>query len=242
MSRLCSLSFVTTPEYKENLQTLLGLIEEAPQDAIIVAPEVCLTGFDYANFDAVVAFAPEAIVALKKASASRVIILTMIERRATGSFNFVKVFHRGELLYERAKSRLFQIGNEHKYMQAGSDEDFALVEIDGIKIGLLICFELRFKELWKRVEGADVVAVCSWWGVSRTEHFNSFTKTLAIMNQCYVVASDSANDECTKMSSIISPKGAVAFNGNRACLEQEYKEREIAVVRRFIDVGMQKSG
>jgi predicted amidohydrolase len=48
--KLCSLLFETTRDYKSNLQTLLYLIEKTPQKSLIVAPEVCLTGFDYENF------------------------------------------------------------------------------------------------------------------------------------------------------------------------------------------------
>ncbi|MEA1982966.1 MAG: carbon-nitrogen hydrolase family protein, partial [Campylobacterota bacterium] len=103
---------------------------------------------------------------------------------------------------------------------------------------LLICFELRFKELWKMAEGADIIAVPSWWGVLRTEHFKALTQTLAIMNQCYVVASDSLNEECSKMSGIIKPNGEVLRNGNSACLSVEYKTKEIALMRRYMDVGI----
>lgn len=237
--KLCSLLFKTTPNYNDNLQTLLGLVEQTDKNSIIVAPEVCLTSFDYENFDEVTSFAPIAIDAVKKASTDKIIILTIIEKRGSEVLNFVKVFHNGELLYERAKARLFRFGDEHKYMSEGCDEDIKLIEVDGIKIALLICFELRFKELWQRAEGADVIAVPSWWGVLRTEHFKSLTQSLAIINQCYVVASDSLNEECSKMSGVITPQGKVQRNGNKPCLEVEYKKKEISLMRRYMDVGIE---
>ena len=94
------------------------------------------------------------------------------------------------------------------------------------------------KDIWKKCEGADVIVTPSWWGVARGEHFKSFTKTLAIMNQCYVVASDSMNDDCSKMSAIINPQGEVLYNGNKPCLELEYNQKEIALMRRYMDVGI----
>ena len=238
MKNLCSLSFATDSDYEKNLQTLLSLVDSAPDDSIVVAPEVCLTAYDYDNFEAVLEFAPIAIEALKKASLNKIVILTIIEQRDGEVFNFAKLFYKGEVLYERAKARLFRFGDEHKFMSEGSDEAFNVVEVAGVKIAIFICFELRFKELWKMSEGADVIAVPSWWGVLRTEHFKAITQTLAIINQCYVVASDSLNEECTKMSGIITPQGEVSRNGNKPCLVRPYSKKEITLMRRYMDIGL----
>lgn len=236
--KLCSLLFKTTPNYNNNLQTLLTHITSAPKNSIVVAPEVCLTAYDYENFDKVTEFAPIAIEEIEKASLNKIVILTIIEKRNGEIFNFAKVFYNGELVYERAKARLFRFGDEHKYMSEGSDEDIKIIEVDGIKVAIFICFELRFKELWQKSEGADVIAVPSYWGVLRTEHFKSLTQSLAIINQCYVVASDSGDEECTKMSGIITPQGEVHRNGNKPCLELEYKKKEITLMRKYMDVGI----
>ncbi len=236
--KLCSLLFKTTPNYEENLQTLLTLIKQTDANTLIVASEVCLSAYDYENFEAVLDFAEHAIDEIKKVSYDKIIILTMIERRDGEIFNFAKIFHNGKVVYERAKARLFRFGDEHKYMSEGKDEDIKIVEIDGIKIAIFICFEMRFKELWQKSEGADVIATPSYWGVLRTEHFKAITQTLAIINQCYVVASDSQNDDCTKMSGIINPQGEVQRNGNNPCLEVPYNEKEIELMRRYMDVGI----
>lgn len=238
ITTLCSLLFKTTPNYEENLQTLLTLIKQTSEDSLIVAPEVCLTAYDYDNFDAVVEFAPHAIEEIKKVSFNKIIILTIIEKRDGEIFNYAKIFHNGEVVYERAKARLFRFGDEHKYISEGGDEDIKIVEVDGIKIAIFICFELRFKELWQKSEGADVIAVPSYWGVLRTEHFKAFTQTLAIMNQCYVVASDSMDEECTKMSGIINPQGEVQRNEQKASLTSEFSKKEIVTMRRYMDVGI----
>jgi len=236
---LCSLSFETTQNFEQNLQTLLTLVQECDEQSLIVAPEVCLTGYDYENFDEVLAFNERATQEIKKHSFSKVIVLTLIEKTQEGIFNFVKVFHNGEVVYQRAKARLFRFGDEHKYMQEGGDDAIKIIEIDGIKIAFFICFELRFKELWLKAEGADVICVPSYWGVLRTEHFKSITQTLAIINQCYVVASDSANEECTKMSGIITPQGEVQRNKKQKRLQLPYVKKEISLMRRYMDVGIE---
>ncbi len=237
---LCSLLFETTSNYENNLQILLGLIDNAPRNSLIVSPEVCLTGFDYNHFSDATDFTFEAIESLKKVSYEKIIVLTVIEKINNNVFNMLKVIHNGKVVHQRAKARLFKFAGEDTYFSEGDDKDILVFEVDGIKIAALICFELRFKELWQRCEGADIIVSPSWWGVVRTEHFKSFTKTLAIMNQCYVVASDSLNVECSKMSAIINPQGEVVFNENQASLELVYSEKEIRIMRRYMDVGIKE--
>ena len=239
MRKLCSLLFDATPSYEDNLQTLLTLIKQTDDKTVIVAPEVCLTGYDYDNFEAMLAFSTHAISEIKKVSQGKIIILTMLERREDGVFNFAKIFHNGEVVYEQAKAKLFKFGDEHKYMKAGNEKDINIVEVDGIKIGILICFEMRFKSLWQRLEGADIIAAPSWWGKLRTENFKTITQALAVINQCYVVASDSQNKECTAQSGIITPFGIAQRNGNKPCLELPYDEKEIRKMRKYMVVGIQ---
>jgi len=237
--KLVSLLFDTQKlDYGKNLKILLELIEQRDEKSIIVAPEVCLTGFDYENFEEVLDFAGIADEAIKQVSHNKTIILTMLQRDGENIFNFVKIYHNGDIIHKRAKAKLFRFGDEHKFMSEGSNKDIEVVEVDGIKIGILICFELRFKELWQKLEGCDVIAVPSWWGVLRTEHFVSLTQALAIMNQCFVIASDSKDAECTKMSGIITPHGVVERNHDEAVLEVEYNKKEISIMRRYMYVGI----
>jgi len=236
---LCSLLFKTKADYSQNLQTLLTLITNAETNSLLVAPEVCLTGFAYSDLENAVAFSQVATQALLEVSNEKIIVLTLLEKIDGVIFNNAIVFHNGEIVYKRAKARLFRLGNEHKYMQEGSDDDFKVIEVDGIKIAIFICFELRFKELWQKAEGADVIVTPSWWGKPRSEHFESITKTLAIMNECYVVASDSLNAECSGLSGVISPQGEVKRNGNKPCLEVAYSKKDITLMRRYIDIGIQ---
>ncbi|MBA1437631.1 MAG: carbon-nitrogen hydrolase family protein [Epsilonproteobacteria bacterium] len=236
---LCTLSFTTTNNYEKNLQTLLELIDQAPKESIVIAPEVCLTSFDYDHFDAAANFSLVATKELLQSSMGKTVVLTMLEKDEQGDVhNRLKVFHNGEIIHQRTKVRLFRLGGEHKYMQEGSDEAFEIIEVDGVKLAMFICYELRFKELWQKSEGADVIAVSAWWGKPRSEHFASLTQALAIMNQCYVVASDSMNEECTGLSGVITPQGSVQRNGNSSCLVQPYSKKEVVLMRRYLDVGI----
>ena len=235
---LCSLRFASVPDYEENLVTLIELIKATPENALVVAPEVCLSGFDYEHFGAAADFAPEALERLLEYSGSRIVVLTLIERRSDGIYNVAKVLHGGRVVHEQAKAKLFRFGGEHDYFAEGGDEEIVLFEVDGLKMGLIICFELRFKAFWQKLEGADVIAVPSRWGVLRSDNFVTLTQALAVMNQCYVVASDASNDEFTGQSGIIAPFGDAERNGNRLCLQLPYSEKEVRKMRRYMDVGI----
>lgn len=235
---LCSLLFETTNDYNTNLQTLLTLIKQCPKDSFIVAPEVCLTGFDYENFDAVLAFAPQATEALLKACEEKTLFLSLIEKEGDKVLNRLKVFQNNQIIHQRAKAKLFRFGGEHHSFHEGDASDVVMFQTQGVKVGVLVCFELRFKELWRMLEGCDLIVIPAWWGKERAEHFITLTKALAILNQCYVLYSDSKNEECTQESGIITPQGKVFSNGNTACLCRSYSKKEIALMRRYMDVGI----
>ncbi len=237
---LCSLSFVSeNNSYEENLSSLLSLIKQAPSNAVVVIPELAITNFDYDNFERAADYAAVITEALLKASGEQIIAATMIERREDGKiYNVAKVFHRGEVVHKQAKVELFKFGGEHDYFTEGRENEITLFEVDGVTFGLLICFEIRFKQFWKILEGADILLIPAQWGKLRTQNFVSLTNALAIINQCYVVASDTNNSDTTGMSGVITPFGEEIRNGERLCLTELYKEKEVRKMRRYLDVGI----
>jgi predicted amidohydrolase len=236
---LCTLQFESTDNYEENLQTLINLIKDTPDNTIVLAPEVCLTDFDYEHFEAASDFSSKAIDSLLPLSKTRIITLTVIEKDENGKFfNVAKVLYKEKVLHEQCKNKLFKLGDEHKYFSEGTDKKLSLFEIEGIKFGLMICFELRFKQYWQDLEGADIILVPSRWGRLRTENFKVLTESLAVMNQCYVLGADASNEDCTSMSGIISPFGEAVRNGNALCLLSTYDKQEIRRMRRYLDVGI----
>ena len=237
---LATLQFESTNNYKHNLKTLIELIQQTPDNSIVLAPEVCLTDFDYERFEEAALFSTHAIDELLRLSKDRIITLTVIEKQDDGTFyNVAKVLHNMTIVHEQNKSRLFNLGDEHKYFAEGKEGKRSIFEINGIKFGLLICFELRFNQYWKDLEGADIILVPSRWGKARSQNFAVLTQALAIMNQCYVMASDASSDDCTSMSGIISPFGESARNGNDLCLVKPYDRQEIYTMRRYLNVGIQ---
>ncbi len=236
--RLCTLRFETCEHYETNLARLLRSLQECGPGSITLAPEVCLTGFDYKNFEAAAHFSTKALDVLCSHSSACTLILTVIEKEGTAYYNSAKVIHHGKIVHEQRKSLLFKLGDEDRYFSAGNESDVICFDLDGIRMGILICFELRFKRLWQQLEGADIIAVPSRWGRIRAQNFQSLTNALAIMNQCYVMASDASNDDATGLSGIITPFGEEYRNGAEL-LCHPYEPRIITKMRRYLDIGIE---
>ncbi len=236
---LSTLQFTSTDDYQTNLKTLTDLIRQTATNTIVLAPEVCLTGFDYKHFDEAAAFYDTALEALLPLSQERIICLTLIQKDTQGKFyNVATVLHKGSIIHQQGKHQLFRLGDEHQYFTPSIARPAAIFEVEGIKIGILICFELRFKQYWQALEGADIILIPARWGKLRSDHFVTLSRALAVMNQCYVLASDSSNEECSGMSGIISPFGEAEYNRNNSCLSVPYNTEEIRRMRRYLNVGI----
>ena len=235
---LIVLQFKTKSDFLLNLEKLLSLIDNSSDDAIIIAPEVCLTGFAYDRFEDAAEFSMHATSEILKSLMQRIVVLTMIEKIGNDFFNVAKVFHSGKIVHEQKKARLFVIGDERKYFTAGDENEISIFEVDGIKIGILVCFELRFKNLWKKLEGSDLICIPAMWGKPRAKQFEVLINALAIMNQCYVGASDSSNDDMASKSAIIDSFGEVVMDDNLELIKSEFSFEKIKMMRRYVNVGL----
>jgi len=228
------LQFDTDPDYNINLDRLVQAIKDNPQADIIVAPEVVLTAFDYDNFDKASDFYDKAIETLCANIDNQILALTLVRKTDNGIMNSAVVINKSKVIYIQDKVKLFTLGEELKYFTAGKMDDILKFEIDGVVYGMLICFELRFKEIWKKFEGCDVILVPSRWGLPRKAHIEVLSQALAVMNQCYVVLSNSADSDMASSSSIVSPNGDFILNDSLDIILGEVDFKEIDRIRRYI--------
>lgn len=235
---IISLCFETSEDFFQNLDRLSTLIDQAPEDAIIVAPEVCLSGFAYARFEEAAAFSVYALEKLRISVGNRLLIFTAITKEGDTFYNIAYALHNTVIIHTQAKAKLFALGAEHEHFSAGKEGAIIPFLFEGIKIGILICFELRFKQLWQQLEGCDIIALPAQWGKLRSEHFVTLTNALAVMNQCYVIASDAANEDTSAMSGIITPFGGEIRNSGSEILTSHYESRTVESMRRYLNVGI----
>lgn len=235
---ISSLCFETSEDFFHNLDRLTTLIDQSPEDAIIVAPEVCLSGFAYERFEEAAAFSTYALEKLRLSVKNRLLIFTAITKEGTNFYNIAYALHNGAILHTQAKAKLFALGAEHEHFSAGEEGAITPFLFEGIAIGILICFELRFKQFWQQLEGCNIIAVPAQWGKLRGEHFVTLTNALAVMNQCYVIASDADNADTSGMSGIITPFGGEIRNSGSDILTSHYESRTVESMRRYLNVGI----
>lgn len=220
--------------YQENLDKLLTYLKNNPEKQLILAPEVFLTGLDYEHLVTAAKFSANALKTLKKEVGDQVLVLTLILEDGDDFVNQAIVIHKHKIIHTQEKVKLFKLGDEDLYFKAGKKKKIKPFEVEGVSYALLICFELRFKELWKQVEGADVVLVPARWGKPRKRHLEILSRALAVMNQCYVMISNSSDEDMASSSAIISPTGAETMNDKQEAIEATIDFREIKKMRRYI--------
>ena len=92
------------------------------------------------------------------------------------------------------------------------------------KVGLLICYDLRFPELSRilTVSGADILVAPSAWvaGEMKEEHWRTMIKARAIENGSYVIAPDQLGNIYCGRSMAVDPFGVIlADMGHREGVE-----------------------
>lgn len=116
---------------------------------------------------------------------------SFIEKRNGEYFNTCPVFNRtGDLVATYSKNHLYSYYgcDEGKYISLG--ESPVMVNLEGVKFGLTICYDIRFPEIYRAYAeaGADVLVNCAAWGSKKPIPWEMMTKSRAIENQCYMVA------------------------------------------------------
>ncbi len=224
--------------YAKNLETLLSLIEKAPDDSLVVAPELCLTNFSFDKMDEAAEFSAMAKEEILNLSKRKTVAFSMTEKIDGKFYNSAKIFHDKKEMHSQPKVKLFSFGKEDSYFSHGKEENIKIVEIDGIRYGILICFEIRFVQFWLKLQGVDIILIPALWGRLRKEQLEAITKSMAIINQAFVVLSDSANDDMAKSSGIITPFGKEYRDDDSNYISLNADLNEIKKMRRYMDIGL----
>ncbi len=229
-----ALQLPSEKRYQTNLEQMLEMIRSHPESRLIVAPEVFLTAYDYEHLATAAKFSAKALKILKQETDEQILVLTLLIEEDEHFYNQAVVIHKHKVVHRQEKVKLFKLGDEDLYLSPGKKKRIKPFEIDGVTYAILICFELRFKELWKQIEGADVVFVPARWGKPRKHHLEILSQALAVMNQCYVIVSNSSDLDMASSSAIISPNGDVVADDSKEAIEGVVDFREIKKIRRYI--------
>ncbi|MGO3751625.1 MAG: carbon-nitrogen family hydrolase [Peptoniphilaceae bacterium] len=134
-------------------------------------------------------------------------------------YNTSYIFNRhGKLIGSYDKVHLFSPSGEDKIFNSGNK--LCTFELDRIKCGICICYDLRFVE-WIRMnalEDISILFIPAAWPDKRIMHWNTLNRARAIENQMFVVCSNSIGETKTMKfggnSSIIDPWGEYIIEPN----------------------------
>ena len=110
----------------------------------------------------------------------------------------------------------FSHADEERYVRAG--KDFVIVDIDGLRCALFVCYDLRFAdEFWTLAPDVDAYFVIANWPAKRRQDWSALLRARAIENQAYVVGVNRVGRggglDYSGDSAIIDPLGEVLATG-----------------------------
>ncbi len=186
---------------------------------IIVFPELWSTGYDLEN--AAVHSVPidEGVFAGMSSLAREHnihVLGSCLSLLGPGRFGNTAVLFdtSGHMMGEYSKVHLFRLMDEHRYLTAG--DHLTLLETKWGKIGLAICYDLRFPELFRSYasRGAAAVFLMAEWPHPRLSHWQVLLRARAIENQMYMVGCNrvgvSKDNRFFGHSCIVDPRGEVS--------------------------------
>ena len=242
--KIAAIQMVSTPDLQENLDSASRLIKLAAEQGaqLVLLPEVfaVLEGGPMAEFAELEGHGPIQEFLASQAKENQLILIggtiPLLSRPGKPGGESGGVLGDGRvrpacLVYNQQgkqiarydKIHLFDVmvdDKQSEYSESLSYEagdEVVSVETDIVHLGLSICYDMRFPELYRRLfnKGAELITVpAAFTRVTGEAHWESILRARAIENQCYILAAGqggkhSENRETGGHSMIIDPWGSV---------------------------------
>lgn len=168
------------------------------KESVLILPEMTLTGFTMKSNDFAEDLYGESFKFFAKIALENKVhvIAGLIERESGLYYNtLVHINPYGELLTNYRKIHPFSYSGENKFYARGNKT--VVTEINGWKVGLAVCYDLRFPELFRQYgkEKVELIIIIANWPDSRIGQWKTLICARAIENQCYVAAVNRVGDD-----------------------------------------------
>ena len=191
-------------DVSKNLEFIFQALNKASQGAakLIIFPEVCLCRKQHRD-DTLKLFdldGPEISKIAQEAKRLAIwVLLGSVSERISESrkaYNSqILINPEGEIAAVYRKIHLFNVEVDGKKIWESvlfkAGEKPLIVDIEGFQVGLSICYDLRFPELYRYYasQGAEVLLVpASFTATTGEAHWELLLRARAVENQCYVLA------------------------------------------------------
>jgi len=206
------------PEWEDkekNKEKIVSLVDKkVDEGSLVIFPEMTLTGFTMKASKFAEKLNGESFQFFSNlAKDNKVTILAGIIENENGNY-FNSVIHldlSGKLISKYRKIHPFSFSTEDKHYKKGKRT--VITEIDDWKVGLSICYDLRFPELY-RLYGkrrVELIVNIANWPNARIEHWRTLLKARAIENQCFIAGVNRVGNDpklhYPGLSSLFDPMG-----------------------------------
>lgn len=184
---------------------------------LLILPEMFLTGYNIGPENAKAqALTPAALTPAREIAQTSNIALAFGYPEKVGedvANSAVLIGADGEILLNYRKSHLF--GDLDRAMFKSVGTEFPVAELNGFKIGLLICYDIEFPEPARRLAlaGADVILIPTAQMQPYEQVARHVLPARAYENQVYTAYANHSGDDdglsYVGLSSICGPNGAV---------------------------------
>ncbi|PJR59235.1 deaminated glutathione amidase [Raoultella sp. T31] len=219
--RVAAGQFAVTADWRVNARTCVALMHQAAGQGVslLVLPEALLARDD-SDPDLSVKSAQEMdggfLQLLRDESHHHGLLTTVLtlhvpsgEGRAT---NTLVAIRQGEVIAQYQKLHLYDAFamQESRLVDAGRQIP-PLIDVDGVRVGLMTCYDLRFPELalTLALNGAEVLVLPTAWvrGPMKEYHWSTLLAARALDTTCYIVAAGECGTRNIGQSRIIDPMG-----------------------------------
>jgi predicted amidohydrolase len=150
-----------------------------------------------------------------------------------GLYNTCLCLNReGEIIGQYNKSRLFDAMGYRESDLVKAGDEMCIVDFDFGRVGIAVCYELRFPEYLRQIcnHGVDLLCIPAAFYVPRHDDWEILTKAAALQNLTYVCAVNQYNRFYCGRSSIINPNGVVLAEA-LDCEMAAYGEMDLDLVK-----------
>lgn len=243
--------FAVTPRWHENAAQCVSLMKQAQQKgaSLLVLPEALLARDDNDPDLSVKSAQPldgaflQQLLAESAGNDMTTMLTLHVPSTPGRAVNTLVAIRGGVIIASYAKLHLYDAFSiqESRLVDPGECVP-PLIAVDGLNIGLMTCYDLRFPELALSLalQGADVLVLPAAWvkGPLKEHHWATLLTARALDTTCYVVAAGECGNKNIGQSRVIDPLGvtiAAASEGPVLLMAEIISER-IALARQQLPV------
>ncbi|WP_022664083.1 nitrilase-related carbon-nitrogen hydrolase [Desulfospira joergensenii] len=207
---------IVNGQIEANMGKALEILGGLSKVSLAVLPELFASGFDNEHIKEHARHTPKILDRLSAVALEKNMALagSLPEDHEGKIFNTLYFIDRdGKVKGAYRKLHLFPLTLEHEYYGAG--DQVMIVDTTIGRVGLMICYDLRFPEQARKIflEDAQMILVSAQWPAPRIAQWEILARARAVENQLFMVCSNRTGTDrelnFSGNSLIVDPMGKV---------------------------------